>query len=342
MSLLRLELCAGSLHLSELGLWLDARPAQTGTERVFVSHAHSDHIAAHRHVVLTAPTAALMRERIRGQRQEHILAFGQKAAFALGGVEYYLTLRPAGHILGSAMSFIQAGGESLLYTGDFKLRPGFAAEACAPIRADWLIMETTFGCPRYRFPPAAEVMARIIQFCREALADDATPMLLGYSLGKSQELLRGLASASLPIMLHGAAYKLAKIYEQFGQKFPAYEHFNAETARGKVLICPPSFARSPALQNLGKLRTAIITGWAMDSSCRFRAGTDAAFPLSDHADFAELLEMVELVQPKKIYTVHGFTTEFAATLRDRGWDAQALGRQEQLAFKLASGTGRAT
>lgn len=331
-----MELDAGGLHLPKIGLWLDARQAQSAPERVFVSHAHSDHIAAHRNVVLTAPTAALMRERIRGQRAEHILAFGEKAAFAHGRIEYQLTLRAAGHILGSAMALIQADGESLLYTGDFRLRPGFAAEPCEPGRADGLIMETTFGCPRYRFPPAAEVMAGIIRFCRVALSDGTTPMLLGYSLGKSQELLRGLASAGLPIMLHSSAYKLAKIYEQFGQTFPAYELFDAGTANGRVLICPPNALRSPAFQNLGKLRTAMVTGWAMDSSCRFRAGTDAAFPLSDHADFTELLDMVERVQPKKIYTVHGFTTEFAATLRDRGWDAQALGRQEQLTFKLAS------
>lgn len=331
-----MELCAGSLHLPEIGLWLDARQAQTGGERVFVSHAHSDHIAAHRNVVLTGPTAALMRERIRGQRTEHILAFGHNAAFTHGGIEYHLTPLAAGHILGSAMSLVEADSESLLYTGDFKLRPGFAAETCQPVRADWLVMETTFGCPRYRFPPAEEVLTDIVQFCHEALAAGATPVLLAYSLGKSQELLRGLTDAHLPIMLHSAAHKLTKIFVQFGQSFPPYERFDAENASGKVLICPPLALRSPAIQNLGQLRTAMVTGWAMDVSCRFRSGTDAAFPLSDHADFAELIEMVERVQPKKIYTVHGFATEFAATLRDRGWDAQALGRQEQLAFRLPS------
>ncbi len=331
-----MELSAGSLHLPELGLWLDAHRAQAGAERVFVSHAHSDHIAAHREVLLTAPTAALMRTRIRGQRLEHILEFNQPKSLANAETDFRLTLLPAGHILGSAMSLIEAGEQRLLYTGDFKLNAGLAAEPCDPRPADVLIMETTFGCPRYRFPPAAEVMADIIQFCRAALAGGETPLLLGYSLGKSQELLRGLTGAGLPIMLPGPAHKLAKIYEQFGQTFPPYELFDAATARGKVLICPPNTIRSAAFQSLGQLRTAMITGWALDSSCRFRSGTDAAFPLSDHADFAELIEMVERVQPKKIYTVHGFTTEFAATLRDRGWDAQALGRQEQLSFKLVS------
>lgn len=336
VSLLRVELRAGSLHLPELGVWLDARQAQTGAEKVFVSHAHSDHIAAHREVMLTAPTAALMRARIRGQRQEHILEFGRASPFSHDGKDFRLTLLPAGHILGSAMSLIETGGERLLYTGDFKLHPGFAAEPCEPRCASVLIMETTFGCPRYRFPPVAQVMADIIQFCRAALAKGETPMLLGYSLGKSQELLRGLAGARLPIMLHRTAHKLPQIYEQFGQTFPPYELLDLDNARGKVLICPPNAIRSAALQNLGQLCLAIVTGWAIDASCRFRHGYDAAFPLSDHADYGELLEMVERVQPKKIYTVHGFTTEFAATLRDRGWDAQALGRPEQLSLKLTA------
>ena len=70
----------------------------------------------------------------------------------------------------------------------------------------------------------------------------------------------------------------------------------------------------------------------MDSSCRYRSGTDAAFPLSDHADHDGLLELVKQVQPKKVFTVHGFTREFAQTLRAQGVDAVAPGWHEQLAL----------
>ena len=68
--------------------------------------------------------------------------------FQRDGVEFQLTLLPAGHILGSVMALLVCGGKSLLYTGDFKLRFGLAAEFCEPRRADVLIMETTFGQPR--------------------------------------------------------------------------------------------------------------------------------------------------------------------------------------------------
>jgi hypothetical protein len=47
-------------------------------------------------------------------------------------------------------------------------------------------METTFGLPRYRFPPTEEVIGQIVAFCRDALETGAVPVLLGYSLGKAQ------------------------------------------------------------------------------------------------------------------------------------------------------------
>jgi DNA ligase-1 len=79
----------------------------------------------------------------------------------------------------------------------------------------------------------------------------------------------------------------------------------------------------------------MITGWAMDSAAKYRYQCDAAFPLSDHADFADLLQLVEIVQPKRVYTVHGYVEEFAQTLRERGVDALALGMANQLEISLS-------
>ncbi|HEU5125200.1 MAG TPA: ATP-dependent DNA ligase [Verrucomicrobiae bacterium] len=337
--MLRIEFQRGSVHLPELGLWLDAHEPQTGPEKVFVSHAHSDHIEAHREMILSEPTARLMQARIGGQRLEHRLNFGEPARFHFGNTEFQITLLPAGHIFGSAMSLIEAGNESLLYTGDFKLRRGLSAEPCEPRRADVLIMETTFGQPRYVFPPTDAVIKSVIRFCREALDNDETPVLLGYSLGKSQEIMCGLGEAGLPLMLHGAVYKLTQIYEQFGQCFPKYERYDSGSARGKVLICPPNAANSAMLRKLGKTRSAILTGWAVDPNARYRYQCDAAFVLSDHADFPDLIEFVKRVQPKKVYTLHGFAADFARTLRTLGFDAQALSQNEQMTLELGEISG---
>jgi DNA ligase-1 len=313
---------------------MDPHEPQLGPERVFVSHAHSDHVADHSEVILSAPTAKLMQERVSGERREHVLGFGERRFFEGSGIGYNLTLLPAGHIFGSAMALVEAKEQSLLYTGDFKLRPGLSAEVCEPRRADVLIMETTYGRSQYVFPGTTEVLKGISRFCREALDNEETPVLLGYSLGKSQELLCGLSDAGLPMMLHGAVYKLTKIYEQFGQCFPKYERYEAGAARGKVLLCPPKVIGSAMVRNLGKARTAILTGWAVDPNCRYRYQCDAAFPLSDHADFPDLIGMVKRVEPKKVYTLHGFAADFAQTLRELGYDAQAISEDEQMALAL--------
>jgi len=334
VSLLQLEFRAGAPHLPRLGLWLDSREPQRGSERVFVSHAHSDHVATHRESILSAPTAKLMQVRVPGARCEHILNFGQRKHFRHDRNDYTLTLLPAGHIFGSAMCFLEAGGESLLYTGDFKLRRALSAEPCEPCRADILIMETTYGRPQYTFPPTDAVMRGVVRFCREAVDNDETPVLLGYSLGKSQEVLRSMADANLPLMLHRTVCEMTRVYEQLGQCFPRYEPYKARSARGKVLLCPPHVINSAMLRHLGKSRTAILTGWAVDPDSRYRYQCDAAFPLSDHADFPDLVEMVKRVQPRKVYTLHGFAAEFAQTLRHLGYDAQALSEDEQFALPL--------
>ncbi len=327
----------GAIHLPELALWLDAHEARRGGERVFVSHAHSDHTAAHRETILSAGTARLMQSRLGGRRVEHVLPFGEPRRFDGPGAPFQITLLPAGHILGSAMSFVEWQGRSLLYTGDFKLRPGLASESCDASLArgcESLVMETTFGRPHYRFPPAADVMRDIVRFCEQALDEGATALLLGYSLGRSQELLRGLAGTGLPVVVHDAAHKLTTVYAELGWEFPAYESMEGADLSGKVVVCPPHVTKAVLGRITGTVRTAVITGWAMDGSCRFRHRADAAFALSDHADFPELIEFVRQVEPKRIFTVHGFAAEFAQTLRELGFDAQALSENDQLQLPL--------
>lgn len=334
------EFVEGSLHLPALGLWLDAHRAQRGPEQVFVSHAHSDHVAAHREVILSEPTARLMQARLPGKRLERVLKFGERVELAHEGLAYSITLLPAGHIFGSAMALLEAEGQSLLYTGDFKLRGSLSAEVCEPRQADVLVMETTFGRPQYCFPPRETVMKAVVRFCREALDNDETPVLLGYSLGKSQELLCGLRDAGLPIMLHDTIEQFTRIYQQFGHTFPPYRRLRLEEARGNVLLCPPHVANSAVMHGVGTVRTAVLTGWAVDPNCRYRYQCDAAFALSDHADFPELVEFVQRVQPKEVYTLHGFAADFARALRDRGYSAQALSEEEQLALALTGEIGR--
>lgn len=334
VSVFELHYRHGGLHLPQLSLWLDPQRAVRWPERVVISHAHSDHTAPHREVILTAPTARFLRLRLRGERWEHVLPFGEAHPFDGPAGPFQLKLLPAGHILGSALTWIETDGERLLYTGDFKLRPGRAAEPCVPCPADVLVMETTFGRPEFRFPPAEEVVAGIVRFCQETVSAGQTALLLAYSLGKSQELLANLAGTGLPVVLHKQVDQVTQLYKALGWSFPPHERLAEGNGRGKVVFCPPTANRAALERVLAPYRSAVISGWALNPGCRYQWGVDAAFPLSDHADFPDLLRLVETVAPHRVFTVHGFASDFAAVLRERGWNASALSEDDQLNFRF--------
>jgi DNA ligase-1 len=315
------------IYLPRQDLWLDP---WDGKPFAFVSHAHIDHIAPHDEVIVSERTARLMQSRLPGGRREHVLPFGEKRT--VRGLD--VMLLPAGHIFGSAQCCLFAGDETLLYTGDFKLRRGKFAEQAEWRQADTLIMETTFGLPRYRFPPAEQVIEQIITFCQETIDDGQVPVLLGYSLGKAQEILCSLEGANLTPMLHGSVYRMTRIYEEFGQAFCKYVRYNANDVAGKVLICPPNANRSRMLETIPRKRLAVISGWAVDPNALYRYQVDAAFPLSDHADYTDLIRYVDLVRPQRVFTVHGFSAEFARDLRERGVEAWALNKENQMELAL--------
>src|SRR5207253_9802163 len=63
------------VYLPAQDLWLDPWEAK---RFAFVSHAHSDHIAPHAEIIVSERTARLMQARMPGQRNEHVLPFGEK------------------------------------------------------------------------------------------------------------------------------------------------------------------------------------------------------------------------------------------------------------------------
>lgn len=319
------------IYLPEADLWLDPH---FGVERAFVSHAHADHVARHGVTFCSELTGRLMRVRYGMKAEADVRLLAMRGVVQWEGWE--MRLYPAGHIVGSAMLHLTRvrDGATLLYTGDYKLRQGLSSERCELPKADTLIMETTFGLPRYVFPPLQEVVEQVLKWVRETLEDGEIPVLLGYSLGKAQEILRALKPLGVPVMLHSAVWKMTEELRDVLGELPEMRLFDASEAAGHVLVFPPSAGRSTVLKKLKVCRTAMLSGWAIQSGAKFRYQVDAAFPLSDHADYPELLQTVVEVEPKKIWLVHGYMREFAADLRRRGYEAWALGLVDQLELGL--------
>ncbi len=316
------------IYLPDIDWNLDARKP---VSRAFISHAHFDHFGKHASILCSRGTAQLLQARMPGERDWQVYDFDEPFEIE---PRTFAKLYPAGHIPGSAMLWLERNGETFLYTGDFKLSQNLAAESCIVPQADTLVIETTYGIPRYTFPPASEVIQDIIGFCEDTLENGDTPILFGYSLGKAQGILKALSGTDLKIMAHPQVFKMTQACEKIGFDFPAYSEFEFPIHQGCVIISPPLGERSNWLSKIPNRKTAIISGWAIDPSTQYRNQADRSFPLSDHADFLDLLDFVDKVSPEIVYTTHGFAKEFAETLKERGIAAWALGSQNQMALGI--------
>ncbi len=315
-----LEVRPDGLYCPALEAFLDPPIAAA---RAIVSHAHSDHAApGHGEVWATPETIAIYRRRNpdwTGAARE--LRYGER--LERNGTA--LELHPAGHVLGSAQVRFEGGGHSLLFTGDF--RRGFsrtAAAATAP-PARILATETTFGLPVFHFPDRRALEERLVAACREAFAEDRIPVLLAYGFGKAQEVALALTEAGIPTVLHGAAWKLLPAFEAAGHAFPLSRAYETGPARaGEALIVPPNCARTPVVRNVRRRRIVYLSGWAAREASRADFDADLLLPMSDHADFPELLRHVAEVAPERVVTLHGYARDFARILEGRGISADAL------------------
>ena len=318
------------LYLTDLELFLDSRRSR---ENGFVSHAHADHFGRHENILCSEPTAHLLKARYN-VADERLNPHPFHEPLEVG--PFRLQLLPAGHIYGSAMLHVtrKSDGESLLYTGDFKVHRSLTAEEPVFRRADTLVMETTFGAPKWIFPGENEITGMILNFVNQSLEEGVVPALLAYSLGKAQEVQAILTRSGIPAVSHPAVAKMTTACREAGCRLPEPLTFEGPVPVGHALICPPNVMRSEEYQSIPNLRTAILSGWALDTNATYRFGVDAAFPLSDHADFPGLLDAVRRVSPKRIVTIHGYTREFASELRRQNYEAWSVDGGDQMELDL--------
>jgi putative mRNA 3-end processing factor len=312
------------LHLTGTPLWLDAHRK---SELSFVSHAHSDHIARHERVIATSSTLRFMTHRLGKLASALPVPYGR--GFDLGPL--YLELLPAGHILGSAqLRVTRPDGLRVVYTGDLNLAPSLTAEPAQVAECDTLIIESTFGHPRYVFPPKEKVLGDIEAWVRQQLQRAVTPVLLGYPLGKSQEAMKFLSSRGFDLCAHPSIFDMAELYRECGMPIDRVRRFDGKVSEGEVGFFPPFNARRSGLGKIWPRATAVLTGWALDPGAASRYGADVAFPLSDHADFPQLMEYAKKTGANEVLTHHGFAEELAKALVDEGIDARPIGTMKQL------------
>ena len=263
---------ADGLKLTNIDFAIDFRRRQP---RGFISHAHADHMAPHELAFCTPTTAKLYQHRL-GTRPVHEMPFREPLEWN----GWQLTTYPAGHVLGSAMLLANDGQQTLLYTGDFKLSASATSEATECPHADILVMESTFGDPKYRLPPRDKVIADLVGIVQQSLSVGVTPVIQAYVLGKAQEVSKILTNHGIPVLQHREMFAISQIYESCGCEMGNVREYDGKPIEGHALVMPPpqqKFAR-PALPE--KVYTIAVTGWANDSRAKFRLGVDYAITIT--------------------------------------------------------------
>lgn len=289
-------------------------PADVGHDGVHcLSHAHFDHLPRKvlgDEVVASPLTVKCAQDRLN-RRLRHKDCPQVK-------------ILDSGHILGSSM-FLVEDGEKVLYTGDLCTRDRLGMQGAKPVKVDTLILESTFGLPRYIFPPREEAERTVRDWVEDNLSRGRSVGMFVYPLGKSQEMLK--LFRDMNPNLYGSSLQTTQLIEDTGVEF-SYRPFDLKSSKDPfLLICPTGVRRAGFVEKLRRrgMVTAAISGWAVDSSFKHRMGLDEAFPLSDHSDFNDLLEFAKKCDPTMVLTHHGFERDLAAHIRsDLGIEAYAL------------------
>ena len=297
-------------------------PKESKGDLVFISHSHFDHIL--RSVSDTPKICSrITKETFEIRTGIHLPNTYQ--SYALDGIQFELI--NSGHILGSSSLLIKTD-KKILYTGDVNTRDRLFIKGFKPRDCDVLILETTFGTPRYVFPPIREIEKEVKDWVHDCIRKNNSVILMGYSLGKSQ--LISYLFKEYKQIIHASVLEINKVYRQFGVDIPiktSYADAKEKIADPYIFICPPLSANNPIISHLKKKtnpKTAVFSGWALDPGYKYQTGADMTFPLSDHCDFTELKYIADKCNPEKIYTYHGFATDFAEYLTKKGFDAEPL------------------
>jgi putative mRNA 3-end processing factor len=285
------------------GFYIDpVRPV----DRAVITHGHSDHARpGHDAVLATSETLAVMRMRLgdgAGHSQQ-ALAYGER--LGIGGVD--VTLRPAGHILGSAQVVLEFNGQRAVVSGDYKRR---ADPTCPPfelVPCDLFVTEATFGLPVFKHEPDAREIGRLLHSL--ATFPERTHLIGVYSLGKCQRLIALLRAAGFgrPIWLHGALKGACDLYEQLGIPLGPLELVSEakESLAGEIVLCPPSALKDRWSRRLADPVTAFASGWMRIRGRARQYGVELPLVISDHVDWPELISTIEETGAGEIWVTHG-------------------------------------
>ena len=282
------------LTLSPAGLYCPAGDfhidPHRAVARAVVTHAHGDHCRpGHKAMLATAETLAIAGARYGEDAFASVQALAHGETIRLGDVD--LTLRPAGHVLGSAQVVLEQGGARAVVSGDYKRRFDPTCAMFEPVVCDLFVTEATFGLPVFRHPPTEREIGKLLASL-QAFPERAHGVAV-YPLGKCQRVIAELRRAgwAAPIWLHGGLRKLCDLYEALGVPLgPLRDATAASKAEmaGQVVLAPAAALADKWARRLPDPVICGASGWMTVRQRAKQRGVELPLILSDHADWDEL------------------------------------------------------
>ncbi len=310
------------IYCEQAGVYLDPwKPV----DKALVSHGHSDHAyAGHKHYLCTTGAMPVIKHRLYLQNNIQTLEYGE--VLQINGVDF--SFHPAGHIPGSAQIRVEYKGEVWVFSGDYKLQQDGISTPFEPVRCDVFITESTFGLPVYKWKTQQEVFEDINQWWIKNQSEGKCSVITGYTLGKSQRILKNVDSSIGKIFTHGAVDSINQVMKSQGLPLPDAPRVSNQTSKedlkAALIICPPSAVGSPWVRRFLPYSLGVASGWMKLRGTRRRRGADRGFVLSDHADWDELNLAVHETGAKKVYVTHGYSEIFAQWLNSKGIEAHEV------------------
>ncbi len=275
---------------------------------VFVSHAHRDHynlkvLRALRRTpkIMNQATYELVDPR---GTLDNVVVVDERSVVELEGLT--LEFHNAGHIIGSLQLKINAGLD-VVYTGDFCLEERIVLKPASILKADVLVIDATYGHPKYSFPPRGTLYRQLLETVTERMERGKNLSIAVRALGTGQEVTALLSlSAKLTPLVERRVAEGNKVYEKYGEILGNYAVFDRVTPSSGITLTALSQSTRSEL---------VCTGWAVDGGV----------PISSHADYDDLLKYVKLSGAHSVFTFSRFSKVFSKHLsRELGVTATSL------------------
>ena len=309
-------------------------------DKALITHAHSDHARWGSQAYLCHTYSKPILQLRLGNNHYETVDWNEN--IFINGVK--VSFHPAGHVIGSSQIRIEYAGEVWVISGDYKVVDDGISGQFEPIACNTFITESTFGLPIYKWKSPQQIDKDIQDWIIKNQSEGRTSVLIAYSLGKAQRVIKAIAEVTQNIFVHGAIYNIHETLLHAGWNLPTVKRVTYETKKeelaGSVVVAPPSADGSTWIKRFTPYSVGVCSGWMQVRGNARRRNVDAGFAMSDHADWPGLLRAVRATGAEKVYVTHGFQATFSRYLTENGIEAAEVkteyGNDEDITLPASS------